>query len=248
MNWDVSAYLTAFGGKDNDLGSAVPESSVDSRELRMASVVQPRGNCGKTAGNAEITVPVCSDEFLLERLRKGDREALALLFRRYARMVRTVAHRIVRDAAEADDVLQEVFLFVFRKCSLFDAAQGSARSWIVQVTYHRAIDRRRHLVSRHFYANAELDETVLTNDERITDTAFYECSMEGTLGTETLGRIDRALSSDQRRTIQLYFFDGYSFEEIAKLTGQTLGNVRNHHYRGLERIRRLIFAPKQVAK
>ena len=88
-----------------------------------------------------------SDEFLFERLRDGDHGALALLFRRYARMVRGVAYRILRDAAEADDLLQEVFLFLFRKWALFDASRGSARSWIVQVTYHRAIDRRRHLLS-----------------------------------------------------------------------------------------------------
>ena len=214
----------------------------------MASVMQTREVCDKIAGNEEITVAVCSDEFLLERIGEGDHGALATLFQRYARMVRVVAHRIIRDEAEADDVLQEVFLFVFRKCALFDGARGSARSWIVQITYHRAIDRRRHLASRHFYEYGEFDETVLTNNEPMTDTAFYERSIEGALGMELLGRIEEALSGDQRRTIQLYFFDGYSFEEIAKLIGQTVGNVRNHHYRGLERIRTLVFAPKRGAK
>ena len=159
-------------------------------------------------------------------------------------MVRGVAYRILRDAAEADDLLQEVFLFVFRKWALFDASRGSARSWIVQVTYHRAIDRRRHLASRHFYANAELDETLLTIDGPMADTAFYERSIEGSLGTEMLSKIEEALSIDQRRTIQLYFFDGYTFEEIAGFTGQMVGNVRNHYYRGLEKIRKLVFAPE----
>jgi RNA polymerase sigma-70 factor (ECF subfamily) len=185
----------------------------------------------------------CSDEFLLDQLREGDHGALALLFRRYARLVRTVAYRILHDAAEADDVVQEVFLFVFRKGALFDAARGSARSWIVQVTYHRAIDRRRHLVSRHFYLNAELDETLLTI-EPITDSVFYDRSVEAALGIEMLRRIEEDLSSDQQKTIQLHFFDGYSFEEIAELTGQAVGNIRNHYYRGLERIRKLVFTPE----
>ena len=189
-----------------------------------------------------------SDESLLAQIHEGNHGALALLFRRYARMVHTVASRIVRDAAEADDLVQEVFLFVFRRCALFDAARGSARSWIVQVTYHRAIDRRRHLASRHFYRNAELDETLLPVDEPWTETAFYERSVEGSLGTEMLGKIEEALSSDQRRTIQLYFFDGYAFEEIAHHLGQTVGNVRNHYYRGLERIRKLVFASQLQSK
>jgi RNA polymerase sigma-70 factor (ECF subfamily) len=58
-----------------------------------------------------------------------------------------------------------------------------------------------------------------------------------------LSKIAEALSIDQRRTIQLYFFEGYTFEEIAELTKQLVGNVRNHYYRGLEKIRKLVFAP-----
>jgi len=185
-----------------------------------------------------------SDEFLLDQLREGNHGALALLFRRYARLVRTVAYRILRDAAEAEDLLQEVFLFIFRKWALFDASRGSARSWIVQVTYHRAIDRRRHLASRNFYDSAELDEALLSKDGPMADSAFYERSIEGALGTAMLSKIAEALSIDQRRTIQLYFFEGYTFEEIAEHTKQMVGNVRNHYYRGLEKIRKLVFAPE----
>ena len=65
--------------------------------------------------------------------------------------------RILRDDSEADDLLQEVFLFVHRNCSMFDSVQGLVRSWIVQMTYHRAIDRRRYLNSRHFYTRLDLD-------------------------------------------------------------------------------------------
>ena len=64
---------------------------------------------------------------------------------------RGVAFRILRDASEADDLLQEVFLFVHRKANIFDPSKASVRSWIVQMTYQRAIDRRRYLQSRHFY-------------------------------------------------------------------------------------------------
>ena len=91
------------------------------------------------------------------RICDGSREALAILFRRYARLVRTVAMRILRDDSEADDLLQDVFLFVHRNCSIFDSSRAAVRSWIVQMTYHRAIDRRRYLDSRHFYTRLDLD-------------------------------------------------------------------------------------------
>jgi RNA polymerase sigma-70 factor (ECF subfamily) len=91
-----------------------------------------------------------SDELLLKQVHDGEKEALALLFRRHSRSVRNVAYRILRNESEADDLVQEVFLFIFRKAALFDSTHWGARSWIIHVTYHRAFDRRRYLNSRHF--------------------------------------------------------------------------------------------------
>src|ERR1700682_3704863 len=71
-----------------------------------------------------------SDEALIADVQKVDRAALALLFRRFARSVRSVGQRILRDKAEADDLVQEVFLYVHRKSILFDSRKGTARSWI----------------------------------------------------------------------------------------------------------------------
>src|SRR5580700_10210867 len=106
-----------------------------------------------------IQISEISDELLMGQVRDGDKEALGVLFRRHARSVRNVAYRILRNEAEADDLVQEVFLFIFRKAALFDAAGGAARSWIFQVAYHRAFDRRRHLTFRNFYSIKELDDT-----------------------------------------------------------------------------------------
>jgi RNA polymerase sigma-70 factor (ECF subfamily) len=96
----------------------------------------PRFELQSAAGGLEP-----SDAALLERIAHSDREPLGVLFRRYARLVRSVAFRILRNESEADDLLQEVFLYIFRKAGQFDSTKGSARSWILQVTYHRAIDR-----------------------------------------------------------------------------------------------------------
>src|SRR5262249_51679507 len=99
-----------------------------------------------------------TDEALLKEVCEGGREALALLFRRYARMVRGIAYRVLRDPSEADDLLQDLFLYIYRKAGMFDSTKGSARSWIVQMTYPRAIDRRRYLNARHFYSRVDLND------------------------------------------------------------------------------------------
>jgi RNA polymerase sigma-70 factor, ECF subfamily len=219
------------------LGAGKPDSKT---QKPYASPSIPR-IAGTTTGEY-------SDEHLLARTSEGDREALSLLFRRYAHMVRALAERILRDASEAEDLVQEVFLFVFRKGALFDPGRGSARSWLAQVTYHRAFDRRRYLVSRHFYSNLELQEAVFREEEPTTLTGFYENSIEAALGRDALRRIDEALSEAQRLVMRLHFFDGYTLQEIAAVIDQSVGNVRNHYYRALEKMRKEVFTTKLQAK
>ena len=184
-----------------------------------------------------------ADEVLMERVSGGDREALASLFRRYGRLVRGVALRILRDDSEADDLLQEVFLFIYRKCETFDSSRGSARSWIVQTTYHRAIDRRRHLQSRHFYTRVDLNGAMEVPDPRSNATPDNR-SVSALVGRMTVQGLLDTLTQDQRETLTLYFFEGYTFEEIAVKLGQSWGNIRNHYYRGLDKLRKELFPDK----
>jgi RNA polymerase sigma-70 factor (ECF subfamily) len=103
------------------------------------------------APKAAVFLEERTDEELMEAIAEGARDALAILFRRYAVIVRNVSRRILRHDAEADDLVQDVFIFVFRKASLFKkATHGTARSWLVQVTYHRAFNKRSYLNTRHF--------------------------------------------------------------------------------------------------
>jgi RNA polymerase sigma-70 factor (ECF subfamily) len=189
-----------------------------------------------------------SDELLLEQVLEGAKDALALLFRRHARSVRNVAYRILRNEAEADDLVQEVFLFIFRKAALFDAAGGAARSWIFQVAYHRAFDRRRHLTSRNFYTTKELEDTAFRLADHRKEPLFHELSIEGIFGKELTARFNARLTAEQRETIQLFFFEGYALKEIAELTGRSLVNVRNHYYRGLERLRKYVVPEKMRSR
>jgi RNA polymerase sigma-70 factor (ECF subfamily) len=187
--------------------------------------------------NSPIEEP--SDETLISRICADDTEALGLLFKRYARLVWTVARRILRNNEEADDLLQDVFLLVRRSASAFDSAKGTIRSFIVHVTYQRAISRRRYLMTRHFYAskNPENDPTDHIPAPR---RPLYDESLEAHLGREGLRKALADLSAEQRETLRLYFFEGYSLEEIAAHVGQSYGNVRHYYYRGLEKLRRQI--------
>lgn len=204
-----------------------------------------------TSGSSTSTVAQIaeiSDEMLLEQVSQGTREALALLFRRHARTVRNVAHRILRNEAEADDLVQDVFIFIFRWAGRFDASRGTARSWIMQVTYHRAFNRRRDLNTRHFYTSRGLEDSELNVADDRCEILFSQWSLEGMWGKELAARLREVLSPSQLSTIELYFFEGFTLEEIAERLGQTLGNTCNHYYRGLEKLRRPVFARKLRSK
>lgn len=185
---------------------------------------------------------LASDETLLSLVCQGDHEALASLFQRYGRVVRGVALRILKDPAEAEDLLQDVFVLIHRLCRTFDGSKGSAQSWILQMAYRRAISRRRYLNSRHFYTRVELDEQEIHTVE--PGNGDSDEPIGQILAELDLQKLLAALSEDQQKTLRLHFIEGYTLDEIAKMLGQTKGNVRHHSFRGLERLRKLIFAGK----
>ena len=209
--------------------SEIPLRPLDTAESPCEALQDPSGTV--------IPISEISDRLLLEQVQEGDKEALGILFRRHARAVRNVAYRILRDEGEADDLVQEVFLFLFQKAALFDASKGSASSWIIQIAYHRAINRRQYLTVRRHYDAQELEEACLGSGER---RLFVDALVAKTF----LNRLREQVSAEQRQTLEFHFFDGYTFREIAEKTGQTLGNVRNHYYRGLEQLRACVF-PKE---
>ena len=202
------------------------------RNLPVSSQFEDRGPRVISSQSCSVE---CDDETLIARVQAGDREALALLFRRYARPVRNVGQRILRDNAEADDLVQEVFLYIHRKSALFDSSKGSASSWIVQVAYTQALLRRRRLKSQGFYLSGITDKPAECGGDR---GAHYDQTVEGLFGRNGWRRVLESLTEDQRETLRLHFFEGYTFEEIAEKLGQSYGNVRNHHYRGLEKVRK----------
>jgi RNA polymerase sigma-70 factor, ECF subfamily len=217
-------------------------SAYSSRALASMLDIKPRASASDSISEPTVAVisraDESSDEDLLLQVGNGQKEALSVLFQRHARTIYQVARRILKDDAEAEDIVQDLFLFIFRKAGNYDAAKSPARSWIIQMAYHRAIDRRRYLAFRHHYSAEELEESRLMG-------ARGQISIDELVGRSLLNKLRDDLSSGQLQTLELHFFEGYSFREIAEKTGQTFGNVRNHYYRGLERLRSHIF-PRKV--
>lgn len=218
-------------------------SSLTSRFPTIAAS-KSGGQCPSNSINPVPTAADVSDEVLLVRICEGDKEALASLFRRYARMVRGVAYRVLRDPSEADDLLQDIFLLIHQKCKTFDSSKSPARFWILQMTYHRAISRRRYLDSRRFYSQVDLEDAARELPELGTKSRRYEDSIDGVLGNGALEKMFQELSDDQRQTLRLHFMEGYSLDEIAAELGQSRGNVKHHYFRGLEKLRKQILGTK----
>jgi len=183
-----------------------------------------------------------SNEALISLVCQGIPEALGSLFHRYARVVYAIAYRVLRDASEADDLVQDIFVLIHRLSRTFDSSKGSAQFWILQMTYRRAISRRRYLNSRHFYTQVELDDQSIQVAEPRSE--HLNDPIDQILAELDLRKMFGNLSEDQQKTLRLHFIEGYTLDEIAKMLGQTKGNVRHHSFRGLERLRKQIFGSK----
>src|SRR5213593_4461726 len=97
-----------------------------------------------------------SDEALMAHLQAGHADVLAIIFDRYYRLILSVAMKILRDIGEAEDLMQTVFLEIFKSAAQFDPSRGTLKVWILQYAYHRGMSRRQHLSIRNFYRNADI--------------------------------------------------------------------------------------------
>ena len=217
--------------------SSSATSRFSTLSLAAMKTRSPDANQHDPAASSKLT-----DEALMARIREDDKEALAILFRRYVGLVRSVGRRIMRNDAEAEDLVQEVFLYLYRKRTVYDSSRSSARSWIVQMAYQQSIQRVRYLKTRHFYTSKDLDDEAAGTIGSLTTEDDY--SAEVVLRKTGLLKALKDLSNEQRETLELHFFEGYTLKEISVKTDQPHGNVRHHYYRGLGKLRRAFFGDK----
>ena len=182
-----------------------------------------------------------SDESLCRQVVQGNHEAFLVLFDRYQTDVLRLAGSVLRDRAEAEELVQTLFLEVHTTLLRYDERRGSFRTILLRYAYTRAIDHRRHLESRRFYSNVpieDLDPGSFAQEISLASGLSFE---EGTRLIEQ--GLDR-LEAKQKAAVTAYFFRGLSVNEIAAELGESVGNARHHLYRGIERMRK-VFAPKE---
>jgi RNA polymerase sigma-70 factor (ECF subfamily) len=171
------------------------------------------------------------EELLMAHLRAGHDDALKVLFNRYYKLVLKVALKILRDDGEAEDLMQSVFMEIYRSAGQFDPARGIPKMWILQYAYSRSLNRRQLLTRQKFYTNAdisEIRESVVLPAHGTLASNEIQCLIRRSLET---------LNQEQRKILQLAYFEGLSLREIADSTGESYGNVRHHYYRGLNNLR-----------
>jgi RNA polymerase sigma-70 factor (ECF subfamily) len=155
------------------------------------------------------------DGQLLDRVRRGDEQAMATLYDRYSRIVYSVALRVLRDPASAEDVLQDVFLGIWRKPETFVATRGSLGGWLAVVARNRAIDTLRRK-----RPSEQIEEIYLASPFDLADEAERNTLMQRARA------IILHLPLDQRKTLEMAYFDGLTHSEIAEITGDPLGTVK----------------------
>ena len=178
-----------------------------------------------------------SDADLMDALRRGCNDALAVLFERHSAVVFRIARAILRDDGEAEETVQRVFLDVFRAVNQFNPARGSFKTWLLQYAYHRTINRREHLQAHHFYNREELDE--LAPAELFYGAGHLVCLPPQEVAC-LVEQVLALLEPRQRKVIELTYFEGLTAEEIAKATGNSASSVRNNLYRGLSKLRNAV--------
>jgi RNA polymerase sigma-70 factor (ECF subfamily) len=174
------------------------------------------------------------DADLLRRVRVGERDALDALYDRFRRPAFALARRILGDDGMAEDVLQEVFLSVWREPARFDRARGSVASWILALVHHKAVDAvRREESQRRRRALAE-DELAL---DAPTATRTVEDDAWSRVVAEQVRTALGTLSDTQREALTLAYYGGYTQREVAALTGAPLGTVKTRMLAGMRRLR-----------
>ena len=182
-----------------------------------------------------------NDERVMQQLQVGNTDAFAVIFKRYHRLVHVTALHIVRDAAEAEDITQSVFLEIYRKAGQFDPARGTLKVWLLQYAYSRSTNRLNYLLVRHAYSKVEV--SAIDEAESFWSPTRLQPQETSRLTSQAL----EALSDDQRQTIKMFFFEGLDFKEIARRRNEKFSNVRHHYYRGLERLRSYLEESDQLS-
>ena len=175
--------------------------------------------------------PQVTDSMLISRIRAGDEDALATLHDRYSQVVYSVALRVLGETSQAEDILQEIFLQLWRNPQTFDSNRGSLGAWLAVITRHRAIDllRRRR-------PESDIEDVIVAVDTRLEQTT------DRNMAVAKIRAVVERLPAEQRKPLEMAFFEGLTHSEIATKTGEPLGTVKTRIRSALLTLRKALAA------
>ena len=175
--------------------------------------------------------PGLSDGALVSAVRAGNQDAIAQLYDRYSQVVYAVAMRVLGDTTAAEDVLQEIFMQLWRNPGAFDASRGSLAPWLAVIARNRAVDMLRKRRPQD-----DISEVTLGVE---TDMA---AEADRARVVEKVRAVLKEMPSPQRSALEMAYFEGYSHSEIAQKTGEPLGTVKTRIRAGLMLLRKAVQA------
>jgi RNA polymerase sigma-70 factor, ECF subfamily len=173
-----------------------------------------------------------SDDRMLDLLARAEPEGVEMLYDRYSGLAYTLAFRVLNDAGAAEDVVQEAFLSVWRRASTYHSDRGSLRTWVCSIVHHRALDRLRGRAGR-----ARQDVALEHAPIEVTSVSDTWDQVADALEREQVRSALNELSVEQRETIELAYFGGYSQSEISDLMHVPLGTVKGRTRLALRKLR-----------
>lgn len=177
-----------------------------------------------------------TDEELVADLLADEPDALTVLFERHGPQVFRIARRILRNDAEAEDAVQQVFLDMFRAAEQFEPEKGSFKSWLLMFAYHRTFNSRRQLRTHGFYDSDSIEEL----PQEVIESVNRPLPFAPTEAVILVNEVLKLIQPRQRRAIELTYYEGLTAEEASEVTGESVRMVRHNLYRGLEKLRSVL--------
>jgi RNA polymerase sigma-70 factor (ECF subfamily) len=174
---------------------------------------------------------------LLARVAKRERAAFEQLYDRYSNILYATAMKFLKEDADAQDVVQDVFIQIWDKAKLYDPAKGKPLTWALTLTRNRSIDRIRAIQRRTRLRDDFEKETVVDESAGVREAlSGVDASEKSQILRDAVGR----LSPEQRNVIELAFFSGFTQSEIADRLGEPLGTIKARARRGLMKLKEIL--------
>jgi RNA polymerase sigma-70 factor (ECF subfamily) len=180
-----------------------------------------------------MAVEQADDAALIVAIQGRDVRALEMLYDRHRVLAYSLALRSLGNPTDAEDVVQEAFLNVWRAAGTYRADRSTPRSWILSIVHHRAIDKLRSRKSR-------VQPVALEAGMNVPDSADVWREVSSKLSSDDVRDALRTLPDEQRQTIELAYFEGYTHVQISELMNVPLGTVKGRMRIGLHKLKSLL--------